>query len=180
MTTLPTREDAKTLAKRLRRALADRGDDPGHSAALELIARTYGLPDWNTLSAQAPSAGEVRQPVTPVLRIFDWPAAQRFYLDYLGWQVDWEHRFEPDLPLYVQISGPGGAQLHLSEHHGDGTPGTAVLIDVGDVDGLHAALAAKDYHYARPGLEDEPWGRCFTVYDPFSNRITFLQPTRAA
>ena len=28
-------------------------------------------------------------------------------LDFLGFSLDWEHRFEPDMPLYMQVSrGP--------------------------------------------------------------------------
>lgn len=37
-------------------------------------------------------------------------------------RVDWEHRFEPGFPLYLQVSRDG-LVLHLSEHHGDGSPG---------------------------------------------------------
>ncbi|MEU1662816.1 glyoxalase superfamily protein [Streptomyces sparsogenes] len=35
-----------------------------------------------------------------------------FYRDFLGFALDWEHRFEPTLPLYVQISR-STAVLHL-------------------------------------------------------------------
>ena len=31
----------------------------------------------------------------PILRIFDPGKAKEFYVDYLGFAVDWEHRFEP-------------------------------------------------------------------------------------
>jgi hypothetical protein len=34
------------------------------------------------------------------------------------------HRFAPDLPLYMQVSRDGSV-LHLSEHHGDCSPGAA-------------------------------------------------------
>src|SRR5262245_52175620 len=60
--------------------------------------------------------------VIPILRIFDVEKAKEFYLDYLGFKVDWEHRFEEDSPLYMQIS-LGEFVLHLSEHYGDGCPG---------------------------------------------------------
>ena len=30
---------------------------------------------------------------TPILRIFDIAKAREFYLDFLGFAVDWEHRF---------------------------------------------------------------------------------------
>jgi catechol 2,3-dioxygenase-like lactoylglutathione lyase family enzyme len=33
--------------------------------------------------------------ITPILRIFDDAKAREFYVGYLGFEVDWEHRFEP-------------------------------------------------------------------------------------
>ncbi|MGB6996793.1 MAG: glyoxalase superfamily protein, partial [Pseudolabrys sp.] len=42
--------------------------------------------------------------VVPVFRIFSLDKAQEFYLDFLGFKVDWEHRFAPDLPVYMQVS----------------------------------------------------------------------------
>lgn len=55
---------------------------------------------------------------TPILRIFDEDKAREFYVQFLGFQVDWEHRFEPGLPLYLQVSRDA-CVLHLSEHHGE-------------------------------------------------------------
>lgn len=48
--------DAKTMAKTLRAALAERSIDVSHSDSLELVARQFGLKDWNTLSAQIDAA----------------------------------------------------------------------------------------------------------------------------
>ena len=59
--------------------------------------------------------------VTPVLRIFDVGKAEEFYGGFLGFAVDWNHRFDANAPLYRQISR-GDLVLHLSEHHGDGSP----------------------------------------------------------
>ena len=112
-------------------------------------------------------------PVTPILRIVDEAKAREFYVGFLGFQVDWEHRFEPGLPLYLQVSRDG-CVLHLSEHHGDCCPGAALRIAVGDIDALHAELAAREYGHARPGIETMPWGtRDMSVKDPFGNRLTF-------
>ena len=111
--------------------------------------------------------------VTPILRIFDETRARAFYVGFLGFQVGWEHRFEPGLPLYMQVSR-NACVLHLSEHHGDCCPGAAVRIACDDVDAYHAELAAREYGYARPQVEDTPWGsRDMTVTDPFGNRLTF-------
>lgn len=117
------------------------------------------------------------QNVTPILRIFDVAKAKEFYLDFLGFAWDWEHRFDAGAPLYAQVSREG-AVLHLSEHHGDAAPGSALRIRIADVAALHAGLIAKAYRYARPGLESAPWGeRSVTVTDPFHNRLVFFTPT---
>jgi hypothetical protein len=37
----------------------------------------------------------------PVIRIFDETKARAFYLDFLGFTVDWEHRFDESAPIYM-------------------------------------------------------------------------------
>ena len=113
--------------------------------------------------------------VIPILRIFDVAKAREFYVDYLGFGVDWEHRFEEGLPLYMQVSR-GALALHLSEHHGDGTPGTTVHVETRGVRELHAELSAKDYPYLRPGIEENEIGTCITLLDPFGNRLRLNEP----
>ena len=61
---------------------------------------------------------------TPILRIFDEKKAKEFYVTFLGFSVDWEHRFSDDSPLYMQVARDG-CVIHLSEHYGDSTPGGA-------------------------------------------------------
>jgi len=115
----------------------------------------------------------------PILRIFDEAKAREFYVDFLGFEIDWEHRFEPGTPLYLQVSRDE-CVLHLSEHHGDSTPGSAIRIDTSDIDALHAELASKRYTYARPGINEMPWGtREVSVADPFGNKLTFTSTTPA-
>lgn len=116
----------------------------------------------------------------PTLRMFDVRKAREFYIDYLGFKVDFEHRFEPTLPLFMGISR-GGIQLYLSEHHGDGSPGTHITVETVGLAEYHAELAAKGYNYMRPGLEKQPWGATtMTVYDPFSNHIIFSEASKAS
>jgi uncharacterized glyoxalase superfamily protein PhnB len=110
---------------------------------------------------------------TPIVRIFDEMKAKDFYVGFLGFSVDWEHRFASGMPLYMQVS-KDGCVLHLSEHHGDCCPGAAMRIETNELDGFHTALAAKDYPNARPGIEETPWGsRDLSVTDPFGNRLIF-------
>jgi len=114
--------------------------------------------------------------VVPTFRIFSIDKAREFYLDFLGFKVDWEHRFEPDFPVYMQVSRDGLA-FHLSEHHGDGTPGSRAYIYMTGVEELHRELIGKKYKYNRPGLQKQDWGMLeLQVCDPFENRITFGEP----
>ena len=118
-------------------------------------------------------------PIIPVLRSFDEAKACEFYVHFLGFVIDWKHRFEPGLPLYMQLSR-GGCRLHLSEHHGDAAPGSAVRIEMTGLDLFHADLCAKQYKYARPGVEETPWKtREMTVTDPFGNKLMFYEDHRA-
>ncbi len=109
--------------------------------------------------------------VIPILRMFDVQKAREFYIDYLGFKIDWEHRFQENAPLYMQVS-LGDFVLHLSEHYGDGCPGSAVFVKVTGLEKYHEELAAKEYKYLRPGIERTPWNsRCVNLIDPFGNRI---------
>lgn len=109
----------------------------------------------------------------PILRIFDEAKAREFYLDFLGFKIDFEHRFGPNFPLYMQVS-LGDCVLHLSEHHGDACPGARVFIRVTGLEEFQKSLLAKDYRYMKPGLDKTPWGSITTeLADPFGNRLTF-------
>ncbi|MEO9148596.1 MAG: glyoxalase superfamily protein [Burkholderiaceae bacterium] len=93
---------------------------------------------------------------------------------FLASRFDWEHRFDAGMPLYLQI-GRGDLKLHLSEHHGDATPGSTAFVRVDDVASLHAELNAKAYPFAKPGIDTMDWGRVLQVADPFGNRLRFCE-----
>nr|WP_255723416.1 glyoxalase superfamily protein [Sporosarcina sp. ACRSL] len=113
--------------------------------------------------------------ITPIFRIFDIEKAHAFYLDYLGFQLDWQHQFAENTPLYFQIS-KDGTVLHLSEHHGDASPGSAIRINTDDLSSYHAELSEKEYRFANPSIEKTPWNTIeLRVTDPFSNRIIFYE-----
>lgn len=109
----------------------------------------------------------------PLLRIFDVAKAREFYVEYLGFRVDWEHRFEPTAPLYMQVSRDT-CVLHLTEHHGDCSPAGTVFVRVTGIDDFHRELGATGYRYMRPGVERAPWNaKLMEVIDPFGNRLRF-------
>ena len=113
----------------------------------------------------------------PILRSFDEARTKDFYLNFLGFALEFEHRFDPTAPLYMGVR-QGDCVLHLSEHYGDATPGGAVRIPVPDVSAYMAELRAKQHGNARPGEPQlMPWGSYeITVQDPSSNRLTFFTP----
>jgi catechol 2,3-dioxygenase-like lactoylglutathione lyase family enzyme len=111
----------------------------------------------------------------PILRIFDVAKAREFYIDYLGFKVDFEHRFGENFPLYMGISRDG-IQFHLSEHHGDASPGAAVFVRCNGVDELCAELNAKDYRYLKPGVILQEWGtKEMHLSDPFGNKLRIAE-----
>jgi uncharacterized glyoxalase superfamily protein PhnB len=111
----------------------------------------------------------------PIFRIFNVRKATEFYVDFLGFSVDWEHRFAAHAPLYMQISR-GKLVLNLSEHYGDCCPGSTIIVSMTGLDAFHKEITATHYRYLHPGIETTPWdARVMTVIDPFGNRIRFSE-----
>ncbi|MGN6446560.1 glyoxalase superfamily protein [Amnibacterium sp.] len=168
--------DAKLAARALRRDLAERDLHLTHSETLELIAHQLGHRDWNTaVASMTPTAESGLGTPVPVLRVQDAQQAATFYTHVLGFTELWQHRFEPGLPLYLRVRR-GETTLDLSEHYGDGTPGSVVWIPVPDAAGLRQELLPRLAPRQRPGLHrDAPGGPTFTVIDPYANVLRFCQ-----
>jgi catechol 2,3-dioxygenase-like lactoylglutathione lyase family enzyme len=115
--------------------------------------------------------------IKPIFRMFDYAKAIEFYVDWLGFKIDWENKVE-GIPVYMQLS-LNDIQFHLSEHHGDASPGSQFRVE--NFIGLkeyHRLLINKQYKYNRPGLQVPEWNINsieMTVNDPFLNRITFVE-----
>ncbi len=182
--------DAKAMARALRNALGDKQVALSHSECLEIVAKQLGAENWNVLAARieaekdapdrvAPKDGIRFSDVIPILRIFDVEKAKEFYVGFLGFTIDWEHRFGDDFPLYAQVSR-ADIKLHLSEHHGDASPGSTVFVWMRGIADYHRELTDKQYRYYRPGLEDAVWdAKVMQVADPFGNRLRFSEPNAA-
>lgn len=105
--------------------------------------------------------------------MFDLASTKRFYCDYLRFEIDWQDG-QGDGPIYLQVSRDG-LLLHLSSHHGDGTPGGVVLIEMRGLAALHGELNGRSYPFMNPGLEPHPAGREMTLIDPASNLLRFFE-----
>lgn len=115
--------------------------------------------------------------VKPIFRIFDYNKALEFYIDWLGFQIDWKHHPE-GTPVYMQVS-LNDIVLHLSEHHGDGTPGSRAFIDdFKNLQEYHHLLIDKKYKYNRPGIEVPFYDEHaleVKLIDPFNNQLILVE-----
>jgi len=108
----------------------------------------------------------------PIIRSFDESKAKEFYVGFLEFNVDFEHRFEENSPLYMQISRDD-CVIHISEHFGDCSPGSTMRVEIDDIENYCKILNEKKYKNARPGIIEQPWGKDMTINDPFGNKIVF-------
>ncbi|QUJ77146.1 VOC family protein [Sulfitobacter albidus] len=112
----------------------------------------------------------------PILRSLDEAQTRAFYIDFLGFEILFEHRFDGDAPLYLGLR-QGACELHLSEHFGDAVPGAGLRIEVADVAAYCTELNAKSYTFARPGVQVQEWGWDeMMIKDPSGNRLVFCTP----
>lgn len=114
----------------------------------------------------------------PVLRMFDEAKAKAFYLDYLGFEVDWKHRFREGTPLYMQIR-QGDAVIHLNGHAKEDTPISEVRIPVRGLENYCEYLRGKEADYPKPCVVDPRGAGVNTdmnIYDPFDNYLVFWAP----
>ncbi len=114
------------------------------------------------------------QRTVPILHIEDYEEAKAYYVDWLGFRIDWEFRFEPSFPVYMQVSRDG-LVLHLSQHKGDNPAGVMCHVDVDDLDALVAEWRARKPNFTQE-VEITPWNaKHISLRDPFGNTLGINQ-----
>lgn len=99
--------------------------------------------------------------LVPIFHVQDGHKTAKWYAR-LGFEVKGEHRFAPELPLYLFLRR-GNVHLHLSEHQGDARPNTLVYFYVHDVDSIAAEFDVE--------VTQQPWTREVSLTDPDGNRL---------
>ena len=99
--------------------------------------------------------------VIPILRVSHADQSVQWYRR-LGFEPEWEHRFEPHLPVFVSIAR-GSMRLFLSEHSGDVRPNTLVYLRIENVDKFALEFGVP--------VQDQPWAREIELQDPDHNRL---------
>lgn len=108
--------------------------------------------------------------VIPILRVADAARAANWYRR-LGFEQEWEHRFEPQLPAFVSVAR-GSMRLFLSEHTGDARPDTLVYLRIDDIDQVAQEFGVE--------VEEAPWAREIELQDLDRNRLRLGTPPKAS
>ena len=99
--------------------------------------------------------------LVPIFHVQDGYKTAEWYAR-LGFEIEGEHRFAPELPLYLFLKR-GSIHLHLSEHSGDARPYTLVYFYVHDVDAIAEEFSVP--------VKNQPWAREVSLKDPDGNRL---------
>jgi hypothetical protein len=108
-----------------------------------------------------PTIATMPEEIVPIFHVEDGYETAEWYAR-LGFVTEGEHRFAPELPLYLFLRR-GNMRLHLSEHKGDAGPNTLVYMYVQDVDSI-----AEEFGVS---VKDQPWAREVQLTDPDGNRL---------
>jgi catechol 2,3-dioxygenase-like lactoylglutathione lyase family enzyme len=108
--------------------------------------------------------------------MFDEALAREFYLDFLGFKVDWSTARGQLPAVHAGLQGRLPAaplrpfrrllarRRHPHRHHGRRR--------------LSGRIDRQGVQHARPGVEEVPWGgREMSIKDPAGNRLTFYNRT---
>lgn len=111
----------------------------------------------------------------PILQMLDEDQPKRFYLNYLGFQVDWECRFSPEAPLFMQVR-LGVACIHLDGHASSDSPISQINIPVLGLLNYCDHRIAKRTGYVTACVVDPGYVERDTdmnIEDPFGNLLIF-------
>lgn len=115
------------------------------------------------------------QRVVPALRITDYERSKAYYVEMLGFAVEWEHRFEPGFPVFMSVVRDG-MQLYLTQHSGDCQVGGLVHFLISDVDARYREFRERGAKVAEAPNNDLGF-RNMTIIDPDGNQLRFMEPS---
>lgn len=113
------------------------------------------------------------QNVVPALRITDYESRKKFYVEGLGFHMEWEHRFRPDFPVFMSIRRDD-MRIFLTQHSGDCQVGGLVHFYVDDADAWYREFIGRGITIENPPDEDIPGTLMFTVTDLDGNQLRFV------
>ncbi|HWY57656.1 MAG TPA: glyoxalase superfamily protein [Terriglobales bacterium] len=117
---------------------------------------------------KATSAGKIRvECITPILRVNNLAASIRFYVDVLGFKVNWGGEEESTFASVCR----DGRSIMLSQGE-QGHPGTWMWIGVEDIEPLFAEYSAKGAKILEKPT-NYPWAYEMKIEDPDGHVLRF-------
>ena len=108
----------------------------------------------------------------PTFRILDYKQAINFYIGVLGFNIDWEHRFDSTEPVYMQIS-KNGLVLHLSENKRFQTS-VIIFVQTKGINDFRKELLERNPTISLPEISKTNWQTLqLELEDPFGNLLRF-------
>lgn len=101
----------------------------------------------------------------PIFKVSDAAKTAQWY-KRLGFQIVGEHRFAPNMPLYMFLER-NGEELHLSEHKGDAKGSTLVYYWLDDISSIAEEFGIE--------IAQQPWAKEIKLEDPDGNRLRIAQ-----
>lgn len=114
--------------------------------------------------------------VTPVFQITDYPQAMAFYVDWLGFRIDWEDR-PASGGVYVQISR-GSIVLHLTNYAHESCIGSRALAEFTGLLAFHRLLLQKESTFPTPQVQKTTWNdkvMQLELFDPAGNCLVLSE-----
>ena len=114
--------------------------------------------------------------VTPVFQTTDYAQALAFYIDWLGFSVDWEER-PAGGGYYLQISR-SSIVLHLTNYPNESSIGARAMVDFTGLLSFHRLLLQKKSAFPAPSLHKAPWNDRvlqLELFDPVGNCLVLAE-----
>ena len=114
----------------------------------------------------------------PTFRITNYEKAVEFYVGLLSFTLDWEHRFSPTEPVYMQVSKKN-LILHLSENKRFKT-GAVVFVETIGIENFRNELLQNKSGTILPKILKTPWQTLqMEMEDPFGNLLRLNDNTKS-
>jgi catechol 2,3-dioxygenase-like lactoylglutathione lyase family enzyme len=114
--------------------------------------------------------------VTPVFQVTDYAQAVAFYVDWLGFSIDWEDR-PASGGHYFQVSR-GPIVLHLTTYAHESCVGARALAEFNGLLAFHRVLQRRETAFPTPPLVRTTWNdkvMQLELFDPAGNCLVLAE-----